>query len=187
MHPDQSMRAVLYICAVAVMFDGLHIHTGDLFFGADHLFDPDDWGRFAPTLTFLRLDNLASPIPAAHMRALCALPHLRTLFLGRRAWPLAEASDLASLDSISMPKLRAMELQFAQLSTLCFDCPALTSLTLKICTHLGASSYAGCTQLQQLAVLYSDIDGGNEGAWLEEGLHSLKALKELDFTGCRGL
>ena len=81
------------------------------------------------------------------MRALCALPLLETLWLGRRCVVTTETSDLASLQSISPPKLRVMRLECAGLSTMQFNCSVLTSLTLRGCKQLGASSFAGCTQL----------------------------------------
>ena len=171
------------------MYDGLHIHTGDLFFGAGHLFNPEDWDRFAPSLTFLRLAGLASPITAAHMRALCALPNLETLSLSRRARDsrdsqTAQISDLSSLKSISMPKLRSLKLECARLSSLCFTCSALSTLTLRSCTYLAGSSFAGCTQLQCLALQNMELDGGNEGAWLAKELHGLEALQQLKINFC---
>lgn len=156
-----------------------------MFFGADHLFVPEDWARFAPTLTSLQLNYLASPVTAAHMRALCALPHLETLWLGRRDLLTGQASDLASLTSISTPKLRFLQLECAQLSTLRFSCPELTSLTLRACTHPGeSSSFAGCTRLQRLAIMDSDVGAGNGAAWLAEQLHSLTTLEHLRLFCC---
>ena len=183
-HPDLALRTAVHICVLPAMYDGLHIHTGDLFFGAGHLFNPADWDRFAPSLTFLRLAGLASPITAAHMRALCALPNLETLSLSRRDSQTAQVSDLSSLKSISMPKLRSLVLECARLSSLCFTCSALSTLTLRSCTCLAGSSFAGCMQLQRLALQNMELDGGSEGAWLAKELHGLEALQQLNINFC---
>ena len=62
------------------------------------------------------------------MRAVCALPLLETLILGRREPETAQASDLVSLESIAMPKLRLLELWYARLSTTALQLPSAHEL-----------------------------------------------------------
>ena len=172
------------MCGCSTFPDGPGLHAGGTFFRADHRFDSGDWGRFAPVLTSLRLTQLEVIVTAAHMQALCALPHLEALVLQCWNSNTEHTIKLGSLKSVSIPKLQLLHLDCAKLSTMRFNCSVLTSLTLRKCTLLGASSFAECPQLQRLAIKSSCLEPDGEAAWLTEQLQSLRTLQYLELEDC---
>ena len=91
--------------------------------------------------------------------------------------------ELASLKSISMPKLQLLHLDCARLSAVRFSCSVLTSLTLRKCTLLGAS-FAECLQLQHLTIQNAYLGPIAEAGWLTVQLQSLKTLQYLKLEHC---